>query len=308
MRRARCVALLAGVVTALAVAAPAGAASTTVLIGATFFDPQTVTVTAGDTVTWTNGQGRHTVTSDGGAFDSGPLAEGQTFSFQFTTPGTYPYRDRLNPSGARGTVIVQALNNAPPSAGFTATPTSAPTGTAISFDASASRDADGRIAHHRWDFDGDGVYETDTGTTARVSRAFPTPGTLRIGLLVEDDRGSSTVATPVDVTITPAPARGDTMPPDLSYLGAKPHTLRPPAATEVRVIVGERSTLRMALTRLGRHTVLRRSSRKVDAGRVTLRVSSRGLAPGRYRLAIVAEDAAGNRSLTLRPRFRVVGR
>jgi plastocyanin len=292
-------------VVALATAAPAGAASTTVLIGATFFDPQTVTVTAGDTVTWTNGQGRHTVSSDTGAFDSGPLAEGQTYAFQFTAPGTYPYRDRLNPSGARGTVIVQALDNAPPSAAFAATPGSAPAGTAIAFDASASRDADGAIAHYRWDFDGDGAYETDTGTQPRVARAFSAPGTVRVGLLVEDDRGSSAVAAPVAVTVTPAPASRDVIPPDLSTLGASPARIRRGASTRVRVIVGEAAKLELTLRRVGRRAPVRRSTRRVRAGAVTLKVSARGLVPGRYRLAIVAVDAAGNRSLTLRPGFRI---
>jgi nitrite reductase (NO-forming) len=65
------------------------------------FDPNTVTVKVGDTVTWTNGDATmHTVTSgtsDGtagtpdGTFDSGFLAEGATWSYTFTEAGEFPY-------------------------------------------------------------------------------------------------------------------------------------------------------------------------------------------------------------------------
>ena len=44
----------------------------------------TVTVTNDDSVT-------HTWTATGGAFNSGPLAPGASFSFTFTQPGTYNY-------------------------------------------------------------------------------------------------------------------------------------------------------------------------------------------------------------------------
>ncbi|HEY8585002.1 MAG TPA: PKD domain-containing protein, partial [Capillimicrobium sp.] len=216
--RARLGLLLAVAATTIVVAAPARAASTSVLIGANFYSPQTVVVTQGDTVTWNNGEGRHTVSSEAGAFDSGPLAEGQSFTFQFTQPGTYTYVDRLNPGGARGTVIVQALDNAPPSAAFTASPTTAAAGTAITFDARGSGDPDGFLTHFRWDFDGDGTFETDTGSQAVVSRSFPRAGTYRIGLIVEDAGGSSAIAETVTVTIMPPQRPKDTTPPDLSIL------------------------------------------------------------------------------------------
>jgi len=58
----------------------------------TTFSPVTITINIGDTVTWTNQDGYdHTVTSDAGAFDSGTLHDGQSFSFVFTTSGRYAY-------------------------------------------------------------------------------------------------------------------------------------------------------------------------------------------------------------------------
>ncbi len=79
------------------------------------FSPATLTVTAGDTVTWTNqDQIGHTATSTTGAFDSGDLAQGDSFSFTFTTPGTYDYLCTPHPS-MTGRIVVQAAAAPAPS-------------------------------------------------------------------------------------------------------------------------------------------------------------------------------------------------
>jgi plastocyanin len=70
------------------------------------FTPSTVTVTANTTITWTNKDGvAHTVTSTTGLFDSGSINTGGTYSRQFTTTGSFPYRCTIHPS-MTGTVIV----------------------------------------------------------------------------------------------------------------------------------------------------------------------------------------------------------
>jgi plastocyanin len=85
------------------------------------FDPETVTVDVGGTVTWTQKDpGVHTVTSGnveqgaggvttvpGGRFDSGPLETGRTFTFTFAEPGTYPYFCSVHPATMRGAVQVR---------------------------------------------------------------------------------------------------------------------------------------------------------------------------------------------------------
>jgi plastocyanin len=77
------------------------------------FAPATLTITAGDTVTWTNeDQIEHTATSTTGAFDSGLLGQGASFSFTFTTPGTYDYLCTPHPS-MTGQIVVQAAAAAP---------------------------------------------------------------------------------------------------------------------------------------------------------------------------------------------------
>jgi plastocyanin len=64
------------------------------------FEPSTITVVMGvnNTVIWSNnGTVDHTVTADEGAFASGALSPGQTFSFTFTSPGTYAYHCSIHP-------------------------------------------------------------------------------------------------------------------------------------------------------------------------------------------------------------------
>ncbi len=63
------------------------------------FQPGTLTVAAGTTVTWTNdGSVPHTVTSNERTFDSGDIAPGGSFSYTFDQPGSYSYHCSLHPS------------------------------------------------------------------------------------------------------------------------------------------------------------------------------------------------------------------
>jgi plastocyanin len=70
------------------------------------FSPGTIEITAGTTVTWTNNDSApHTVTGEGGAFQSGRMDQGATFSFTFDAPGTYNYYCEFHPN-MTATVIV----------------------------------------------------------------------------------------------------------------------------------------------------------------------------------------------------------
>ncbi|MES1248689.1 MAG: cupredoxin domain-containing protein [Actinomycetota bacterium] len=98
------------VLAALAVAAAIGAATTTVQITKNGFTPGTITVTAGDTVTWHNSDTKtHQVVADNGSFASPVLSAGQTYSFTPTKSGSFTYRDAYATSH-KGTLKV----NAPP--------------------------------------------------------------------------------------------------------------------------------------------------------------------------------------------------
>jgi plastocyanin len=70
------------------------------------FDPPTLTVQPGTTIRWTNtGKHPHTVTDQGGKFDSGDIAPGATYSVTFQTPGTYRYYCKHH-KGMEGTIVV----------------------------------------------------------------------------------------------------------------------------------------------------------------------------------------------------------
>jgi plastocyanin len=91
--------------------APAPAATTSVAatVVDNRFQPATLSIGVGTTVTWTNaGTNLHTLTSPDGLFESGVLQPGQTFSYTFSQPGTYQLicrQHRLNGMAAK--VIVQ---------------------------------------------------------------------------------------------------------------------------------------------------------------------------------------------------------
>ena len=71
------------------------------------FGPQTVTVPAGTTVTWTNGDDiPHTAVSTDGVFKSKVMDTDEKFSYTFTKAGTYPYYCSIHPK-MTGTVVVK---------------------------------------------------------------------------------------------------------------------------------------------------------------------------------------------------------
>jgi plastocyanin len=80
------------------------------------FEPKTVTIRLGQTVTWTNqDSAAHTVVGDGG-IDSGDLSKGKSYSKTFDTEGTLDYHCSIHPQ-MKGQVIVQKSGVAPASPG-----------------------------------------------------------------------------------------------------------------------------------------------------------------------------------------------
>lgn len=70
------------------------------------FRPPTVTVNMGDSVKWTNRDfASHTTTSGTGAWDSGNMSKGQSFSHVFNRKGSFPFHCDFHPS-MTGTVVV----------------------------------------------------------------------------------------------------------------------------------------------------------------------------------------------------------
>src|SRR6266545_1454293 len=62
------------------------------------FAPKRLEIAAGTTVTWTNNdQLVHTLTADGGSWDSGPIEPGKSWSHTFTQPGEYAFHCTPHP-------------------------------------------------------------------------------------------------------------------------------------------------------------------------------------------------------------------
>ncbi len=87
---------------------PPTTVNVTIVTNSTFaFSPQTLNITVGSTIVWKNNTSApHTVTSDNGAFDSGTISPGGTFSFKFTQAGTFAYHCSIHPF-MTATIIVK---------------------------------------------------------------------------------------------------------------------------------------------------------------------------------------------------------
>ena len=98
------------------------------------FSPSNITVVIGvnNTVVWANmGAVDHTVTSNSGLFASGPLAPGKTFTFNFTTSGTFGYHCSIHPF-MMGMVTVKGTQTSTTTRSTTASTTTNPAPTACS--------------------------------------------------------------------------------------------------------------------------------------------------------------------------------
>lgn len=116
-------------------AGPSQAAANTVQAtetggGANFvFQPTTITIKVGDTITFDNtGQAPHTATADDGSFDSGNLDAGAKYTTKpFTTAGTIPYSCTYHKAlGMVGTIVVTGASTGGPAASPGASPAASP--------------------------------------------------------------------------------------------------------------------------------------------------------------------------------------
>jgi PKD domain len=126
-----------------------------------------------------------------------------TIADRFTQPGQHDVGVRVTaPSGETDTKRVTVSVVA--SAARLSAPSTALTGNSVTFDASASALAGSDITDVAFDLDGDGSYETDTGTALSVARAFAHPGLQTVGVRVSRSGGVvDTATTSVDVRAAP---------------------------------------------------------------------------------------------------------
>ena len=130
--------------------------SSNVIIRDFQFDPDTITVTAGDTVEWENEDDGvvHTATADDGDFDTGDIGPNESASATLPTAGTFQYHCIPHPS-MKGTVRVEKRND---------------NGVGPGSDGNANDDDDGGTNASA------GETESDGSTTSGSGSAFPSGG------------------------------------------------------------------------------------------------------------------------------------
>jgi len=102
----------------MASALSTNAATHTVTLGDSSFNPPSLSIEVGDTVRWQFGGIQHTVTSDDGHWDSGFRSSG-VFEHRFDSAGTFPYSCLVH-FGMSGTIAVQGAANQLPTVNLTA--------------------------------------------------------------------------------------------------------------------------------------------------------------------------------------------
>jgi plastocyanin len=208
--------------------------SQTVGVGAGAFNPQTVTIDAGDTVTWRwNGPDTdYGIQSDPSAPEqfSAPAQHnvGDTYSYTFVNPGTYGYSDPVH--AIRGVVVVQSANAPPPTgdvtepkvSGFRATPShfcrrasrnkicKGPGGTKLRFNLTES--AAVGISAVRLKPRKITSFELGRGKAGANVKRFTAkrlvPGKYRIDLIATDNSGNESRVARTRLTVLDATSRG----------------------------------------------------------------------------------------------------
>ena len=128
--------------------------------------------------------------------------------------------------------------NRRPTAVVSATPNPAVVNQIVALSGAASTD-DRSIVTYEWDLNGDGVYETNTGSVPTTSTMFTALGQAKVGLQVTDDDGvmDQSVAT---ITVNPAPV-ADTLAPRVTITPTRVRMLDGTATFEVTCPVDELS-------------------------------------------------------------------
>ena len=210
-----------------ALAAPQAQGGNTVQIIDFDFNPKTVTVPVGTTVTWTNtGQAPHTATSTTGAFDTGRLNNGQSNSVTFSQAGTFQYVCSFH-ENMTGAVVVQAAQAtaAPAAATAAPAPQAAATGTLRAGDQPLTNNSI-RVAEVTAGQDGWIAVHTNTAE----NRPGPVIGFAPV---------KAGTSTDVTVALSPAPAAGDKLWPMLHIDAGTVGTYEFPGADGPVVVGGQ---------------------------------------------------------------------
>jgi sugar lactone lactonase YvrE len=197
---------------------------------------------------------------------------------------------------------IALVANRPPIAALTVTPDVVAAGKQVRLDASGSRDPERLELVYEWDLDGNGSFETGSGSTPRANPRLATDGVRTLRVRVTDPHGGRSVAA--------VRLRVDGSMPLVTRVRATPRL--PAAATTIHFRVSERAKVKLALDRgrrgQSRWVRARTIRRWAKRGDNAIRLRLRGLRPGHFRLVVTAVDPVGHKSPPRVLRLRVVRR
>jgi len=109
-------------------------------------------------------------------------------------------RDAAGNEAVSGNRTFTSSNTPPVLTSFTVDQTSGVAPLYVNFAASAT-DPDGYIARYEWDFDGDGVYDTNTQGVSTTTHTYTNPGTYNAKVRITDNGGASAVSNSVTIRV-----------------------------------------------------------------------------------------------------------
>ena len=156
----------------------------------------------------------------------------QNYTYTYTTPGVYnAVLQVINGQAQTVSATVQiTVTGAPPTVvAASVTPSDGAAPLAATFSATATASS-GKIAKFEWDFNGDGIYDFSSTTTANTTYTYTTQGTYTAALRVTDSQGLMTifsgspttvrvgaVGSPTSTIISPDSTLGPQSPPATIY-------------------------------------------------------------------------------------------
>ncbi len=132
-----------------------------------------------------------------GIYDWTSTTTGDT-SYTYTTTGTHNAIFRAtdnqgaSTTASAVTTVITVGTEGSPTAQGSATPNSGPAPLTVHFDG-VGTDPDGTVVLYEWDFDGDGIYDWSSDTSAATTHTYSDAGTFAAALRVTDNDGKTGV-------------------------------------------------------------------------------------------------------------------